>query len=457
MARVGRDENWIDALLNLAPRLPPGLRVWMARRAAARGLGAPALRAAPGDPWVLTRLGLHARAVATRGGGRTGAFARGAAAAALGDLDQARRWHKASGGLSRSERRLLASSAAPFDPRLALSLLPSSDAANQAACALAAHDFDLARALLEGAEETQQTRFLAGALAAWRGDWRGARVALNRAFAADGLSAPLEPDTEDPTTLRAFAEVRPTYSVDGPLVSVVMAARDAAATLDLAAGSLLTQTWRNVEVIVVDDHSADTTRSVAHRLAEQDGRLRILSNLRTPGAYGARNTGLDAARGAFIALHDADDWAHPQRLERQMRILEPDKGLTLCRHVRVDLSGRPLCPRVFPFVRLSPITATARAEAWKVLGPFDEVPVGADSEWVARFDARFGRRAAPRTREVGLVALWAPHSLSASAASGLLGEGLKARVDYVETWRRRHARLGWGVAPIGAPRDDVKP
>lgn len=415
----------------------------MARRAAARGLGASALRAAPGDPLVLTRLGLHARAAASRGGGRTGALARAAASAALGDLGQARRWHETPGALSRSERRLLASSAAPFDPRLALSLLPQDDTANRAACAVAAHDFDLARVLLKDAEEGQQTRFLAGAAAAWRGDWPAARGALNRGFAADGLWAPLEPGAEGPTTLHAFSEIRPSYFVDGPLISVVMAARDAAATLGLAAGSLLTQTWRNLEVIVVDDHSADTTLPVAHRLAAQDGRLRVLSNLRTPGAYGARNTGLAAARGAFIALHDADDWAHPQRLERQMRVLAKDKGLTLCRHFRVDVAGRPLCPRVFPFVRLSPITATARAEAWKVLGPFDEVPVGADSEWLARFDARFGRRAAPRSREVGLVALWTSQSLSGSATSGLVGEGLKARIDYVETWRERHAAPVW--------------
>ena len=129
-----------------------------------------------------------------------------------------------------------------------------------------------------------------------------------------------------------------------------------------------------------------------------------------------------------------------------MRTLGQDKGLTLCRHMRVDLAGRPICPRVFPFVRLSPITAMARAGAFAVLGPFDEVPVGADSEWLARFDGRFGRRAAPRTPEVGLVALWAPHSLSASPTTGLFGEGVKARVAYVEAWRRRHAGLAGRTA-----------
>jgi len=426
------------------------MRLWAARRAAARGLGTPALRAAPADPLVLSRLGMHGEAVRTTAGGHTADLARVGAAAALGDLGQTRHLHDAGADLSRAERLLLAAAAALFDPSLALALLPKDAVADRAACALAANDLDMAESLLGPAEESQQVRYLAGALAAWRGDWRGARTALNQAFAADGLFPPLTAIADGPTVLGAFAEVRPPDAVDGPLISAVMAARDAATTLADAAGSLLSQTWRNLEVIVVDDHSTDSTLAQAQDLAKRDGRLRVLSNARTPGAYGARNTGIAAARGAFIALHDADDWAHPQRLERQMRILGQDKGLTLCRHLRVDLAGRPICPRVFPFVRLSPITATVRAGAFSVLGPFDEVPVGADSEWLARFDAHFGRRAAPRAREVGLVALWAPHSLSGSSSSGLIGEeGLKARVAYVEAWRRRHA--DFGARRPGAP------
>jgi Glycosyl transferase family 2 len=383
---------------------------------------------------------MHAQALRATAGGRKAALARAAAAAALNDLGQTRALSGAPASLSRAERFLLASSAAPFDPSLALSLLPADAIDDRAACALAAGDLDLAGSLIESAEASQQARYLAGALAAWRGDWRGARKSLNWAFVADGLTAPLAPNVDEPTALGAFTAVRPPDVVDGPLISVVMAAKNAAATLGIAAGSLLDQTWRNLEVIVVDDRSTDATLAQARGLAERDERLRVVSNARTSGAYGARNTGVAAARGAFIALHDADDWAHPQRLERQMRALGQDKGLTLCRHVRVDLAGRLICPRGFPFVRLSPITATARATAFTTLGPFDEVPVGADSEWLARFDARFGRRAAPRTREVGLVALWAPHSLSGSRTSGLVAEeGLRARVAYVEAWRRRHA------------------
>ena len=223
------------------------MRRWAARRAAARGLGTPALRAAPSDPLVLTRLGMHDSALRATHGGRTANLARAAAAAALGDLGQARLLQDADGDISRPERLLLASSAAPFNPSLALSLLPKDAVADRAACALAASDLELAGSLLESAEDSQQVRYLIGALAAWRGDWRGARAALNHAFAIDGLFPPLTAHGDEPTVLGAFAEVRPPDSVDGPLISVVMAARDAVATLGIAAGSLLRRgaTWRS--------------------------------------------------------------------------------------------------------------------------------------------------------------------------------------------------------------------
>ncbi|MBA3810071.1 MAG: glycosyltransferase family 2 protein [Caulobacteraceae bacterium] len=391
---------------------------------------------------MLSLLGLPKLALHTHGGSPAQHAARIVATAEIGATSRAREMYSASPALSTRERRVLASRAAPFDPLWACSLLPAEDHVDRAACAFAAGDVELAERLVRLARPSQQTFYLAGAIAARRGNWLGARGALNRGFAADGLAPPLRPDIDRPTTLCAFAQARVPAGVEGPLISVVMAARNAAATLRLSIGSLTAQTWRNVELLIVDDRSDDHTFVLARELANQDKRIKVLSNRATPGAYGARNTGVNAAHGEFIALHDADDWAHPQRLERQVRALGHDKGLTLCRHFRVDGDGHPLSPRVFPFVRLSPITALARSEAMRAAGPFEEVIVGADSEWLARFDGRFGRRAAPRTSEVGIVASWARGSLSNSAATGFSGEGLDLRLAYVEDWRRRHANMG---------------
>jgi hypothetical protein len=322
---------------------------------------------------------------------------------------------------------------------MARDLLAPDDRASRAACALASGDLDTAERELQGVAGEPHADYLKGAVSAWRGDWRGARRRLNDAFFADGLAPPLASDSDLPTTLDAFSRRQSLGSMEGPLISIIVPAHNAASTLKIAVTSLLDQTWRNIELIIVDDRSTDGTAAVARSLAAGQSRIRLLANVRAPGAYGARNTGITAAHGAFIALHDADDWAHPQRLERQMRRLGDDKGVAICRYFRLDTMGRPVCPRVFPFVRLSPVAITTRAEIWSTVGLFEEVAVGADSEWLARTDERFGRKANPRMSEVGMVALWEGRSLSAAPETGLLGEGLRKRTAYVEAWRRRHA------------------
>ncbi len=401
-----------------------------------------ALRVAPKDPQVLLALGLFSEALATSGARRSDRLARLHAAAAIGDLDRARFLEGELSPLCPAERRKLATYVAPFDPHWALALLPAIDAAERAACALAAGDFKAAAEAVATDKQSQQLQYLRGAVAAWLGDWAGAREAINRAFVADGLSPPLDLSLDTPTTIAAFGGANRRPRSGGPLVSVVMALRNGEDTLRVAAMSILNQTWNNLELLIVDDGSSDGGPEVALALAREDPRVRLLSNTRSPGAYGARNVGIASARGGFIALQDADDWAHPQRLERQMDVLGTTKSLTVCRHMRVDLQGRPVCPRVYPFVRLSPITLLIRGSALASVGLFEEVASGADSELLARCDERFGRRAAPRANEVGLIARWAPHSLSAADETGILGSGLKHRVAYVESWRRRHAASG---------------
>lgn len=99
-----------------------------------------------------------------------------------------------------------------------------------------------------------------------------------------------------------------------PDVSVVIAAYNAEATLAEAIGSALAQRGVEVEVIVADDASRDGTAAVAHAFPEPTVRLVRLAENRGPG--GARNAGLAAARGRWIAVLDADDTMEPDRLAR---------------------------------------------------------------------------------------------------------------------------------------------
>lgn len=95
---------------------------------------------------------------------------------------------------------------------------------------------------------------------------------------------------------------------------------DAQDTVDDAVGSILEQTFGNLELIVVDDGSTDSTLDRLHSWAGKDPRVRVLS-LSHAGIIEALNAGLVACKGGLIARMDADDHAYPDRLAKQVRFL----------------------------------------------------------------------------------------------------------------------------------------
>ncbi len=105
-----------------------------------------------------------------------------------------------------------------------------------------------------------------------------------------------------------------------PRVSVLLPARNAAATLGRAIASIRTQTWREWELIAVDDGSADDTPRLLAALAREEPRLRVVTQPPL-GIVAALEAGLAAARGEFIARLDADDEALPARLAEQAAFL----------------------------------------------------------------------------------------------------------------------------------------
>lgn len=106
-----------------------------------------------------------------------------------------------------------------------------------------------------------------------------------------------------------------------PLVSVVMPAYNAADYIDAAITSVLRQTLKNLELLVVDDGSSDDTASVVARRAAEDQRVSLFRQANA-GPGPARNTGFEAARGRFFAFLDSDDAWTPTFLERQVALLE---------------------------------------------------------------------------------------------------------------------------------------
>lgn len=131
-----------------------------------------------------------------------------------------------------------------------------------------------------------------------------------------------------------------------PTVSVVMPVFNAAPFLDEAIESTLAQTFDDLELIAVDDESTDGSLEVLRRYEAQDQRVRVLARPHT-GIVGARNDGIDAARGAYVAALDNDDAMFPRRLEEQVAFLneQPDYIAVGAAAMLVDIDGDPLIER----------------------------------------------------------------------------------------------------------------
>jgi glycosyltransferase involved in cell wall biosynthesis len=118
---------------------------------------------------------------------------------------------------------------------------------------------------------------------------------------------------------------------------------DAAAYVEVAARSILDQTWADFEFLIFDDGSRDASPAIIARLAEED--LRIIVFQRAHGGLTALlNEGIERARSEFVARMDADDVAHPERLERQLDYLRrhPECVGVGTGALEVDPEGMPI-------------------------------------------------------------------------------------------------------------------
>ena len=126
------------------------------------------------------------------------------------------------------------------------------------------------------------------------------------------------------------------------LVSVIVPAFNAVETLSDTLDSVLRQTYRAIEVIVIDDGSTDGTAALALGWANHDARLRVISTVNR-GVAAARNRGAAEAAGEFIACIDADDLWHPTMIEKCLAALTdsgPRTGFCYAFFRRIDMSGR---------------------------------------------------------------------------------------------------------------------
>lgn len=270
---------------------------------------------------------------------------------------------------------------------------------------------------------------------------------FNAPFVERGIAPMSFTDVDSPfdsVTTEAIAG-----SVDGPLVSIVMPVYSPSLSLLTAVRSLLEQTWRNIQVILVDDASPAGFEPIFEQVRNLDERVEYVRMPTNGGAYRARNRGVSLARGEIVGIQDGDDWSHPQRIERQMRLFDADPGLvaTLSMAIRLHANLRITKVGSLPFAKNAPSLLFKRDLVLERLGKFDEMRRAADTEFIERLGAAFGPCAVEILREP--LALYQLTEGSLSREDFRLSWHREARVSYHGCFRHWHRQIAEdGADPV---------
>nr|GGI01694.1 hypothetical protein GCM10011355_32950 [Aquisalinus luteolus] len=220
----------------------------------------------------------------------------------------------------------------------------------------------------------------------------------------------------------------------GPLVSVIMTSYNSEQYLDTAIRSIMEQNYRNIELIVVDDCSTDSTPQMLQDWEDRDPRVRAILKSENSGTYVSKNMGLLLARGTYIALQDSDDWSHPDRIGKSVSALEkrPDvMGLTTD-WIRMTTNGEIQIKAGGQISHVCCISLVFRRElVLKAIGFFDSVRIEADMEYIRRISLTFGESSILRLRWPLLFGRARSDSLTGNEEFGISRTGFSApRLEY---------------------------
>lgn len=132
-----------------------------------------------------------------------------------------------------------------------------------------------------------------------------------------------------------------------PLITVVMPVYNAGSCLRAAVYSILAQTCRDFELLIIDDGSTDG--AVDEIAGIEDPRIRIVRNSRNLGLAATLNAGIDLACGEYFARMDQDDVAYPERLEKQLALLRADPNLDLVAVRCITISAADVALGLLPW------------------------------------------------------------------------------------------------------------
>ncbi|WP_455287331.1 glycosyltransferase family 2 protein [Cupriavidus necator] len=400
--------------------------------------------------WSYYRLGMYASVISQQPADRSwrSIYARAVSLAACGHSAEAEQCCREILHREDCVQQLpvLATAMAPYLPELSLELLEADATAIplKAALLLRTGHLDFAasflkRAFADGNPHPELHLYMSNATK------EGASSQLERlnaylaSFDVPSLALRSIDNPPSPANLKVAEPVADVY---GPLVSVLMTTFETGERAGVAIASVLEQSYRNLELIVVDDASRDGTPDIIRAWARRDRRVQFIQLDRNGGTYLAKNIGLAHAKGTFVTCHDSDDWSHPSKIERQVKPLLDDESLiaTTSNWIRLQDNGVYFSRQVYPLSRINPSSPLFRKDkVWVQAGMWDNVRTGADSEFLARIRLAFGPAAVHRVRQPLAFGSHREGSLMTASSTGYSDGGISPqRLAYWEAWSRWH-------------------
>lgn len=190
-------------------------------------------------------------------------------------------------------------------------------------------------------------------------------------------------------------------------VSILMPVYNAEKYLSMAIESMLCQSFKDFEFIIVDDASGDASWRIVKEFAKKDKRLKIIRNSKNLRTTKTLNIGLKKAKGKYIVRMDADDWSYPERIERQVRFMEKhpsigvsggvieicDEDLKILNKRGYPLTDKKVREKIFRYSPFAHPATIWRAEVLKKVGGYNEnLPLSQDYELYFRIGhvSKFG-------------------------------------------------------------------
>lgn len=229
---------------------------------------------------------------------------------------------------------------------------------------------------------------------------------------------------------------------DNIKVSVIMTTYNVEDYIQKAINSILEQTHRNIELIVIDDCSTDSTVEKIKEI--EDERLKLFINKQNVGTYCSKNFGLTKITGDYVAFQDSDDVSSVERIEKQLReFLDAEKMLVSCQYQRVDDNKKEVGKPQFCC-----IGAMFHKRFLKRLGFFDSVRIAADSEFLYRFvstltgRSKFNNKNMSTLKDCLYIAPIRKEGLTQKYNNGKI-----LRKQYAKDFNRWHSEIRKGLSP----------